>query len=181
MSEKIGDRDQGLPFSYRLIERARSGERCRAVAGVLCGSQARGRPRAPVDTIKGRSQARSRAEETLGRVKVDETTRGQLAELAQASRGNLDKIAQHGKRADSIVKYMLLHSREGSGEHRPVDINVIVEESLNLAYHGARAEKQGCTPSRSGGTPSVVRNPPTLAASLSLNSGSASTSNMNGL
>ena len=38
---------------------------------------------------------------------------------------------------------MLLHSREGSGEHRPVDINGIVEESLNLAYHGARAEKQG--------------------------------------
>ena len=38
---------------------------------------------------------------------------------------------------------MLLHSREGSGEHRPVDINAIVEESLNLAYHGARAEKQG--------------------------------------
>ena len=38
---------------------------------------------------------------------------------------------------------MLLHSREGSGEHRPVDINLLVEESLNLACHGARAEKQG--------------------------------------
>jgi two-component system, NtrC family, sensor kinase len=50
---------------------------------------------------------------------------------------------QHGKRADSIVKNMLLHSREGSGEHRPVDINAIVEESLNLAYHGARAESEG--------------------------------------
>ena len=50
---------------------------------------------------------------------------------------------QHGKRADSIVKNMLLHSREGSGEHRAVAINAIVEESLNLAYHGARAEKQG--------------------------------------
>jgi two-component system, NtrC family, sensor kinase len=40
---------------------------------------------------------------------------------------------------------MLLHSRQGSGEHRPVDINALVEESLNLAYHGARAEKQGFT------------------------------------
>jgi signal transduction histidine kinase len=50
---------------------------------------------------------------------------------------------QHGKRADSIVKNMLLHSREGSGEHRPVDVNALVEESLNLAYHGARAEKEG--------------------------------------
>jgi signal transduction histidine kinase len=50
---------------------------------------------------------------------------------------------QHGRRADAIVKNMLLHSREGSGEHRPVDVNSLVEESLNLAYHGARAEKQG--------------------------------------
>jgi signal transduction histidine kinase len=57
--------------------------------------------------------------------------------------GNLDKVVQHGKRADSIVKNMLLHSRQGSGEHRPVDVNALVEESLNLAYHGARAEKQG--------------------------------------
>jgi two-component system, NtrC family, sensor kinase len=58
-------------------------------------------------------------------------------------RDNLDKIVQHGRRADSIVKNMLLHSREGSGEHRPVDINALVEEAVNLAYHGARAEKQG--------------------------------------
>ena len=58
-------------------------------------------------------------------------------------KGNLEKVVQHGKRADSIVKNMLLHSREGSGEHRPADINAIVEESLNLAYHGARAEKSG--------------------------------------
>jgi two-component system NtrC family sensor kinase len=52
-------------------------------------------------------------------------------------------VVQHGKRADSIVKNMLLHSREGSGERRSVDLNSLVEESLNLAYHGARAEKQG--------------------------------------
>ncbi len=58
-------------------------------------------------------------------------------------KGNLEKVVQHGKRANSIVKNMLLHSREGSGEHRPADINAIVEESLNLAYHGARAEKSG--------------------------------------
>ena len=57
-------------------------------------------------------------------------------------RSNLDKVVQHGKRADAIVKNMLLHSHQGSGEHRPVAINAIVEESLKLAYHGARAEKQ---------------------------------------
>jgi signal transduction histidine kinase len=56
---------------------------------------------------------------------------------------NLEKVVQHGKRADSIVKNMLLHSRAGSGEHRLVDINAIVDESLNLGYHGARAENSG--------------------------------------
>jgi GAF domain-containing protein len=73
----------------------------------------------------------------------DDTTLAEVAELTRTLRDNLDKIVQHGTRADAIVKNMLLHSREGSGEHRPVDINALVEESLNLAYHGARAEKQG--------------------------------------
>jgi signal transduction histidine kinase len=49
----------------------------------------------------------------------------------------------HGKRADSIVKNMLLHSREGSGDISRVDVNAMVEEALALAYHGARAEKPG--------------------------------------
>ena len=56
---------------------------------------------------------------------------------------NLKKVVSHGQRADSIVKNMLLHSRTGASEHRPTDINAILEESLNLAYHGARAEKPG--------------------------------------
>jgi two-component system, NtrC family, sensor kinase len=73
----------------------------------------------------------------------DDKARAEINELANTLRGNLDKVLQHGKRADAIVKNMLLHSREGSGEHRIVDINALVEESLNLAWHGARAEKQG--------------------------------------
>jgi two-component system NtrC family sensor kinase len=81
--------------------------------------------------------------ETLRRVKVDDSIRTEITELTDTLRSNLDKVVQHGKRADAIVKNMLLHSRQGSQEHRPVDINAIVEESLNLAYHGARAEKQG--------------------------------------
>ena len=81
--------------------------------------------------------------EALGKVKVDDNTRAEITELTDTLRDNLDKIVQHGKRADAIVKNMLLHSREGSGEHRLVDANALVEESLNLAYHGARAEKQG--------------------------------------
>ena len=81
--------------------------------------------------------------EALGGVHVDSKLRAEISEIADTLQGNLDKVVQHGKRADAIVKNMLLHSRQGSGEHRPVDINALVDESLNLAYHGARAEKQG--------------------------------------
>ena len=82
-------------------------------------------------------------QDALRRVKLDDKTLNEITELATTLRENLDKIAQHGKRADSIVKNMLMHSRESSGERRSVDVNALVEESLNLAYHGARAEKQG--------------------------------------
>jgi two-component system, NtrC family, sensor kinase len=81
--------------------------------------------------------------EALSGAHLDSKLRAEVSELADMLQGNLDKVVQHGKRADSIVKNMLLHSRQGSGEHRPVDINALVDESLNLAYHGARAEKQG--------------------------------------
>ena len=82
-------------------------------------------------------------QETLSGVLIDEKTRAEITELTDTLRGNLEKVVQHGRRADSIVKNMLLHSRSGSGDHRPVEINAVVEESLNLAYHGARAETQG--------------------------------------
>ena len=82
-------------------------------------------------------------QEVLKDAGLNEKRRSETTELMDTLRGNLDKVVQHGKRADAIVKNMLLHSREGSGEHRPVDINALVEEGLNLAYHGARAEKQG--------------------------------------
>ena len=82
-------------------------------------------------------------EETLVPAPLDQRMRGEVGELTQMLKSNLEKVVQHGKRADSIVKNMLLHSREGAGEHRSADINALVEESLNLAYHGARAEKPG--------------------------------------
>ncbi|HJX00679.1 MAG TPA: ATP-binding protein, partial [Terriglobales bacterium] len=72
---------------------------------------------------------------------LSDAVRSDALEIISTLAGNLDKVAQHGKRADSIVKNMLLHSREGTGEHRPIAINSLVEESLNLAYHGARAER----------------------------------------
>jgi two-component system NtrC family sensor kinase len=74
---------------------------------------------------------------------LSEKIREEVDELTRLLKENLQKVVQHGQRADSIVKNMLLHSREGSGEHQAVDINAILDESLNLAYHGARAEKPG--------------------------------------
>ena len=74
---------------------------------------------------------------------LGEKMRAEVDELTRLLKDNLEKVVQHGKRADSIVKNMLLHSREGSGERRSADINALVGESLNLAYHGARAEKAG--------------------------------------
>ncbi|MGA8933845.1 MAG: GAF domain-containing protein, partial [Pseudolabrys sp.] len=82
-------------------------------------------------------------QDTLKGIPLADKARADINELTDTLRDNLGKVVQHGKRADAIVKNMLLHSREGSGEHRPVDINALVEEGLNLAYHGARAEKQG--------------------------------------
>jgi two-component system, NtrC family, sensor kinase len=77
----------------------------------------------------------------LRQAELAEKIRREVDELTGLLKDNLSKVVQHGKRADSIVKNMLLHSREGSGEHRPADVNALVDESLNLAYHGARAEK----------------------------------------
>jgi len=71
---------------------------------------------------------------------LGEDTRAEVDEIVEMLRGNLDKIAEHGKRADGIVKSMLEHSRGVSGERREVDFNGLVEEALNLAYHGARAQ-----------------------------------------
>jgi two-component system NtrC family sensor kinase len=79
--------------------------------------------------------------ETLAPAPLDHKMRSEVEELTLMLKSNLEKVVQHGKRADLIVKNMLLHSRQGSGEHRAADINALVDESLNLAYYGARAEK----------------------------------------
>jgi signal transduction histidine kinase len=81
--------------------------------------------------------------DVLKQATLADKIRDEVEELTGLLKDNLGKVIQHGKRADSIVKNMLLHSRESSGERRSADINALVTESLNLAYHGARAEKVG--------------------------------------
>ena len=73
---------------------------------------------------------------------LDEDTRAEIAEIVEMLTGNLAKIAEHGRRADGIVKSMLAHSRGGSGDWQSVDLNALIEETLNLAFHGARAQDQ---------------------------------------
>jgi signal transduction histidine kinase len=83
--------------------------------------------------------------DALKQASLAQQLRQEVDELTSLLKSNLEKIVQHGRRADSIVKNMLLHSREGSTERRSAEVNRLVEESLNLAYHGARAEKTGFT------------------------------------
>ena len=82
---------------------------------------------------------------TLRGVSTDPETHAEIKELVDTLHGNLEKVVQHGKRADAIVRSMLLHSGQSSGEHRSTDINALVDESLNRAYYGARAEQRGFT------------------------------------
>jgi signal transduction histidine kinase len=71
---------------------------------------------------------------------LNQNQRGPLDEVSELLSGNLERIVEHGKRADNIVKSMLAHSRGGGGDRQIVDLNALVEESLNLAYHAARAQ-----------------------------------------
>jgi len=73
---------------------------------------------------------------------LDDDHRAELDEVVGMLSSNLDKIVEHGRRADGIVKSMLAHSRGGSGDRQAIDLNALIEESLNLAYHGARAQDQ---------------------------------------
>ena len=71
---------------------------------------------------------------------LDPGKRAQIVETIGMLTGNLEKIVEHGRRADGIVRSMLQHSRGGSGDWQATDLNALVEEALNLAYHGARAQ-----------------------------------------
>jgi signal transduction histidine kinase len=73
---------------------------------------------------------------------LTEDQRADLDDVSDMLTTNLRKIEEHGKRADGIVRAMLEHSRGSSGERREVDVNALIDEALNLAYHGARAQNQ---------------------------------------
>jgi signal transduction histidine kinase len=68
--------------------------------------------------------------------------RGEVDDVVTTLTSNLEKITEHGKRADGIVRAMLEHSRGSSAERRMADLNALIDEALKLAYHGARAQDQ---------------------------------------
>jgi two-component system, NtrC family, sensor kinase len=70
----------------------------------------------------------------------DSGKRAEIAEIIGMLTGNLEKIVEHGRRADGIVRSMLQHSRGSSDDRQPTDLNALAEDALNLAYHGARAQ-----------------------------------------
>ncbi|HIO06079.1 TPA: GHKL domain-containing protein [Candidatus Poribacteria bacterium] len=72
--------------------------------------------------------------------KIDSDSLEEIEDILDNLEQNLSRIDQHGKRADSIVNGMLLHSRGVSGEHALTDLNALLEEYVNLAYHGLRAQ-----------------------------------------
>jgi len=70
----------------------------------------------------------------------DSGKRAEIAEIIGLLTGNLEKIVEHGRRADGVVRSMLQHSRGSSDDWQSIDLNALAEEAMNLAYHGARAE-----------------------------------------
>jgi two-component system NtrC family sensor kinase len=76
---------------------------------------------------------------------LGDAARREVDDLTALLKGNLEKVVQHGQRADGIVKAMLEHSRGSSAERRMVDLNALIDEALNLGYHGARAQDQSFT------------------------------------
>jgi GAF domain-containing protein len=72
--------------------------------------------------------------------KIDKEIYDEINEILETLKQNSDKIKEHGKRADSIVHSMLQHSRGKTGEKQPVNINAMLDEDINLVYHGMRAQ-----------------------------------------
>jgi ligand-binding sensor domain-containing protein/signal transduction histidine kinase len=83
-----------------------------------------------------------RKELAAERGRVDPERAKEIEDLLNDLEQNVGKINEHGKRADSIVRGMLLHSRGKAGERQETDLNALLAEYTNLAYHGMRAQDQ---------------------------------------
>lgn len=81
------------------------------------------------------------AQDEIAKLKEQSEAREELEYILKDIHGSLSKINEHGKRADSIVQSMLMHSRTGSGKRESTDLNKLVKEAANLSFHGMKANE----------------------------------------
>ncbi len=93
----------------------------------------------PLNFVNNFSEVNTELIDELGQ-EVDKGNLDEVKAIANDIRENEQKINHHGKRADAIVKNMLLHSRSSTGKKEPTDVNALADEYLRLAYHGMRAK-----------------------------------------
>ncbi len=86
------------------------------------------------------SELADELKEELAKTNVSPEQKLLIEEIANDIKNNQEKISFHGKRADSIVKGMLQHSRSSNGQKEPTNINALADEYFRLAYHGLRAK-----------------------------------------
>lgn len=97
----------------------------------------------PLNFVNNFAEVNSELIEELQEEQEKDTPDKQLIEeIMRDLADNMQKMVHHGKRADSIVKGMLQHSRTGSGEKEYIDINALADEYMRLAYHGLRAKNK---------------------------------------
>jgi len=92
----------------------------------------------PLNFVNNFSELNTELIEEMNR-EIDSGNLVQIKNIATDLGQNTEKITHHGKRADAIVKGMLLHSRKSTGQKEPTDINALTDEYLRLSYHGLRA------------------------------------------
>jgi signal transduction histidine kinase len=93
----------------------------------------------PLNFVNNFSEVNSELIQELNQ-EIEKGNLDEVRSIATSLKENEEKIAHHGKRADSIVKGMLQHSRSNTGQKEPTDINALADEYLRLSYHGFRAK-----------------------------------------
>jgi len=91
----------------------------------------------PVNFVNNFSEVNK---ELLEELREEKNNQQAQEEIINDIEQNFDRIINHGKRADAIVKGMLQHSRASTGKKEPTDINALADEYLRLSYRGLRAK-----------------------------------------
>lgn len=135
--EKQQQLDDALNHLKQTEEQLRQAERMASLGELTAGIAHE--IQNPLNFVNNFAEVNSELIEDI-KSELQAGNQNEVQALTDDLRENNEKIAHHGKRADSIVKGMLKHSRTSSGQKEPTDINALAEEYLKLAYHGLRAK-----------------------------------------